>query len=66
MHIFNVTGAKVRIRGRGSGHLEVGGKHEAPVPLMVAITADQEAVGNFRRAVMMTLRLSLDVKESRQ
>jgi hypothetical protein len=34
------TGAKVRIRGKGSGHREVRELKEAPVPLMVAITSD--------------------------
>ena len=47
------TGAKVRIRGKGSGHLEVEGKREAPVPLMVAITSDGEDALQFAQAVQM-------------
>lgn len=54
--IADQTGAKVRIRGRGSGHLEIGGKSEAPTPLMVAVTSDHEDPANFRAAVEMTLR----------
>ncbi len=40
--IFASTGAKVRIRGIGSGHLEVDGIKEAPVPLMMAITIEED------------------------
>merc|ERR1712232_363461 len=36
--IWLATGASVRIRGKGSGHLEVEGKYEAQVPLMLSIT----------------------------
>merc|ERR1712135_114580 len=49
------TGASIRIRGRGSGHLEVDGKFEAPTPLMWAVTADYEDAEGFRNAVEMTL-----------
>ena len=37
-NIWLLTNAKVRIRGRGSGHLEVDHKKEAPVNLMMAIS----------------------------
>jgi len=53
--IVDATGAKIRIRGRGSGHLEVDGKFEAPTPLMWAVTADYEDAEGFRNAVEMTL-----------
>jgi hypothetical protein len=57
-HIYNVTGAKVRVRGRGSGHKEVGGIQEAPVPLMVAVTSDGTDASKFRDAVwLMTTKL---------
>ncbi|CAE8702826.1 unnamed protein product, partial [Polarella glacialis] len=39
--IAEATGSKIRIRGRGSGHLEIDGKTEAPTPLMVAVTTDR-------------------------
>lgn len=53
--IADATGAKVRIRGRGSGHLEVDGVSEAPAPLMVAVTSDHDNGLGFRRAVAMVL-----------
>jgi len=53
--IAEVTGAKIRIRGRGSGHLEIDGKEEAPTPLMVAVTTDQTDHTAFARAIQMTL-----------
>ena len=62
--IAAATGAKVRIRGRGSGYLE--GKHmqEAPIPLMVAIATRHEAVAGFVRAVEMTLQVLHGLQES--
>ena len=55
------TRAKIRIRGAGSGHLEVenaaGIKSEAKVPLMVAITCEKRSTHNFLRAVDMTVAL---------
>jgi hypothetical protein len=51
--VNEATGAKVRIRGKGSGHKEVDGAREAPVPLMVAITSDVEDTLQFARAVQM-------------
>lgn len=55
--INDLTGAKVRLRGRGSGHWEdavrKGGKgwREAPVPLMIAVTSDDCDPGAFCLAV---------------
>ncbi|CAK9034072.1 unnamed protein product [Durusdinium trenchii] len=54
--IADLTGAKIRIRGRGSGHLEVDGKYEAPTPLMVAVTTNLEDPDKFRQAMQMTLK----------
>ena len=61
-NIFKQTGAKIRIRGRGSGHLEVlnskGEKmSEAPVPLMIAVTSEKSATREFRKAVEMCVQL---------
>lgn len=53
--IFEATGAKIRIRGRGSGHFEIDGKREAPTPLMVAVTTDKLDHGSFKAAIEMTL-----------
>merc|ERR1712107_713062 len=50
------AGAKVRIRGRGSGHLELNGKHEAPTPLMIAVTTDRADPVSFKNAIVMTLQ----------
>jgi len=53
--IANATGAKIRVRGRGSGHLEIDGQREAPTPLMVAVTTEKKDSHGFRAAVEMTL-----------
>lgn len=54
--IAEATGAKIRIRGRGSGHLEIDGQREAPTPLMVAVTTDKCDENSFRAAIEMTLK----------
>lgn len=65
--IFTATNAKLRIRGRGSGHLEVemvnGQKREAPVPLMVAVTADKSDAVGICRAVDMIIARLLEIQE---
>jgi|EP00927_Polykrikos_kofoidii_P077594 hypothetical protein len=53
--IAEATNAKIRVRGRGSGHLEVNGTSEAPTPLMVAVTSDKRDNGGFKRALEMTV-----------
>ena len=50
------TDAKLHIRGRRSGHLEVDGRKEAPVPLMGAVTANKMDPESFRKAVEMILK----------
>ncbi|CAK0809734.1 unnamed protein product [Prorocentrum cordatum] len=50
------TGSKIRIRGRGSGHLEVNGTSEAPCPLMVAVTTDRQDNAGFASAVEGVVR----------
>ncbi|CAK9020254.1 unnamed protein product [Durusdinium trenchii] len=54
--IFEKTGAKIRLRGRGSGHNE-GDRGEAPVPLMLAVTSDTKNVENFVKAVELSVQL---------
>jgi len=54
--IAEETQSKIRIRGRGSGHLEVDGVREAPVPLMVAVTTDKCDEHAFRGAIAAMLR----------
>ena len=49
--IYQATNARLRVRGRGSGHLEVDGAKEAPVPLMVAVTSEGVDQARFRTAV---------------
>jgi hypothetical protein len=51
--IFNDTGAKIRVRGKGSGHLEIDGEREAPTPLMVAVTSDKTDHEGFKKAIAM-------------
>jgi len=53
--IADATNAKVRVRGRGSGHLEIEGKREAPTPLMVAVTTEKKDMAGFRQSIDMTL-----------
>lgn len=58
--IFDATGAKIRLRGKGSGHLE--GTHEAPVPIMLAVTTEKHEVEQFRSAVTMSAELLAGVE----
>ena len=53
--IYQATDARLRVRGRGSGNLEVDGATEAPVPLMVAVTSEGVDQARFRTAVEMTI-----------
>lgn len=58
--IFETTGAKIRLRGSGSGHLEWVGqryRREAPVPLMLAITGEAGLPDKFCEALQMALDL---------
>jgi hypothetical protein len=59
--IFESTGTKVRVRGKGSGHLEERHGREAPVPLMVALAAQEGCPESFCKAFEMTKKLLLDV-----
>lgn len=49
--ITEPTHAKARVRGHGSGHLEVNGRKEAPVPLMLAISTSKTNPEGFTRAI---------------
>eukprot|EP00441_Pelagodinium_beii_P033862 CAMPEP_0197639212 /NCGR_PEP_ID=MMETSP1338-20131121/13902_1 /TAXON_ID=43686 ORGANISM="Pelagodinium beii, Strain RCC1491" /NCGR_SAMPLE_ID=MMETSP1338 /ASSEMBLY_ACC=CAM_ASM_000754 /LENGTH=503 /DNA_ID=CAMNT_0043211907 /DNA_START=51 /DNA_END=1559 /DNA_ORIENTATION=- len=63
MHqIHKATNAKVRVRGRGSGHLEASSQKEAPVPLMVAVTSEGVHKVHFVTAVQMTIDRLNDVQ----
>ena len=48
--------AKLRVRGRGSGHLEVDGKREAPVPLMLTVSANKKDHEAFQKAVNLAIQ----------
>eukprot|EP00930_Biecheleria_cincta_P051234 TRINITY_DN3638_c0_g1_i3.p1 TRINITY_DN3638_c0_g1~~TRINITY_DN3638_c0_g1_i3.p1 ORF type:complete len:433 (-),score=83.62 TRINITY_DN3638_c0_g1_i3:316-1614(-) len=54
--IFEKTAAKIRLRGRGSGHLEANGR-EAPVHLMLAVTSDMGQEISFLAALQMSADL---------
>ena len=54
--IFEVTKVKLRVQGRGSGHLEATNKNkEAQVPLMLALSGLESDPESFRRAVSMSV-----------
>lgn len=55
-NIFEATSAKIRLRGRGSGHHEMNGK-EAPAPLMLAITGVTGQPDKFVAACRMAIDL---------
>lgn len=67
--IWDDTNTKVRVRGRGSGHPEVpigkGSRQlkEAPVPLMMALSADHGRRGDFKRAFEMARDLLENVSK---
>jgi len=51
--IYEATGAKIRLRGRGSGHIESHTGREAPAHLMLSVTVDNGQAESFRAAVRM-------------
>ncbi|CAE7191541.1 unnamed protein product [Symbiodinium microadriaticum] len=61
--IYEETGCKVRVRGRGSGHKEQGSNKEAPTSLMLAVTAEATNSDGFCRAVAMSLSLLKEVEQ---
>eukprot|EP00930_Biecheleria_cincta_P072075 TRINITY_DN59515_c0_g1_i1.p1 TRINITY_DN59515_c0_g1~~TRINITY_DN59515_c0_g1_i1.p1 ORF type:complete len:457 (+),score=80.84 TRINITY_DN59515_c0_g1_i1:63-1433(+) len=61
--IYQQTDAKVRLRGRGSGHLEADHR-EAPVHLMLAVTSIEGQEASFLKALRMSAALLLQVTES--
>eukprot|EP00930_Biecheleria_cincta_P005582 TRINITY_DN10650_c0_g1_i4.p1 TRINITY_DN10650_c0_g1~~TRINITY_DN10650_c0_g1_i4.p1 ORF type:complete len:687 (-),score=133.51 TRINITY_DN10650_c0_g1_i4:93-2153(-) len=61
--IADATGCKLRVRGRGSGHLEWSTGQEAPVALMLVVTAESGAAEDFRTAVSKSLELMRAVEE---
>jgi len=61
--IFETTRTKVRVRGKGSGHMEDRSGHEAPVPLMVALAAEKGCEEGFCKAFVMTKELLQDVSK---
>merc|ERR1712060_856530 len=58
--IYDATGAKIRLRGIGSKHLE--GGREAPVHLMLAVTTELSEQDNFIKAVEKSIGLLRDVE----
>jgi len=60
--VWEKTGTKVRIRGRGSGHLETTTQREANAHLMVAVAADHGRADDFRTAVLMVKNLLEEVE----
>ncbi|CAE7198906.1 kif7 [Symbiodinium natans] len=52
--IFEKTGAKIRVRGRGSGHMEAASGREAPAGLMVTVSSNSFEWDGFVEAVRLT------------
>eukprot|EP00439_Symbiodinium_sp_Y106_P054159 s3879_g7.t1 len=52
--IFDKTGAKIRVRGRGSGHMESQTGKEAPAGLMVTVSSHRSDWNGFVEAVKLT------------
>lgn len=61
--IFCKTGCKIRVRGRGSGHMEQGTTEEAPTPLMLAVTAEPNNQAGFVKAIKLSLELLESIEE---
>lgn len=61
--IFCKTGCKIRVRGRGSGHMEQGTSEEAPTPLMLAVTAEPNNKAGFVKAIKLSLELLESIEE---
>lgn len=59
--ISDETGAKIRIRGRGSCHIETESGQEANAHLMVAITTEHERSEDFERAFRSVVRVAQEV-----
>jgi len=55
--IFEMTGAKIRVRGRGSGHKEATTGLEAPAGLMVTVSSNSNDWNGFVAAVKETAQL---------
>jgi len=53
--IAESTGAKIRVRGRGSGHIEAETQREAPSPLHVAVTTNAWEHASFKKALELTV-----------
>lgn len=60
--IHEATGAKVRLRGRGTGHLEIKSGEEAP-NLMLAITSPEGEQESFAMAVKLGVQLLRSVAQ---
>jgi len=61
--IFASTDTKVRLRGKGSGHLEKATGREGPVPLMIALASEHDDHEKFRSAFSMLVSLLTDITE---
>mmetsp|Transcript_75340 Transcript_75340/g.140493 ORF Transcript_75340/g.140493 Transcript_75340/m.140493 type:complete len:343 (+) Transcript_75340:70-1098(+) len=60
--IHDATDAKIRLRGRGSGHKEHNG-WEANVPLMLAVTTPMSDMSKFQDAINRAMDLLENVEE---
>lgn len=54
--ISEATNSKIRVRGKGSGHIEIDG-HESNVPLMISISTAAADIFRFELAVSQVVHL---------
>jgi len=60
--IADLTGTKVRVRGKGSGHKEFPTSREAPTPLMLVVATEAENPHGFKQAVQMSVELLQNIE----
>mmetsp|Transcript_46660 Transcript_46660/g.107822 ORF Transcript_46660/g.107822 Transcript_46660/m.107822 type:complete len:458 (+) Transcript_46660:49-1422(+) len=56
-NIADQTGAKIRVRGKGSGHLEAATRREAPTPLMLVVATEADNSDGFFKAIELSVQL---------
>ena len=58
------TGAKIRVRGRGSGHLEAATGEEAPAPLMMVVSSARKNTEGYFTALNLSADLLWEMQQA--